>query len=533
MFTRLSRETAESGKLYVDGVFITQYLPFAPENYVKVYLCGLCAAQGIADAQTPEKLAVLAGTDAETVSKAFAYWEENGLIATKSGEESYVEYLPVVPLSKQIRKYSKEKFRGFNDQLHALLPDRNFLPNEYNEYYYLMDTLRIEVEAMLMIIGYCKQIKGDKIHTSYILAVARKFAEEGCLTYESVSEKINEYDFQYRDLTAVLKALKLKRKSEPEDSRLYGKWTKTFGFKSETIIHVAKNIIKRGGMEGLDRVLSKYYELRLSDADAIDEYEIKRKKQYELMGEILHRLGLNYDRLDSVIENYLLKWQSLGFTDDTLVTIATYCLTANMRTLESMNGAVTGFHRKGLLSAADIDAFATLGRDVGDLLTAHGVVCAMDVGERNTFYKWKRQWNMSDEMIALAADKAAGKKYAVSYADSILAKWFDAGLKTAEEAERASSFSSPSQPTRTYSAEELEAMFKKLDDDKKLDAAADLKKKLMDTDSAFYENERALRLANIAIARGEDVDLTAIMKEREKILAAHGLTEADLDPDKA
>lgn len=76
-------------------------------------------------------------------------------------------------------------------------------------------------------------------------------------------------------------------------------------------------------------------------------------------------------------------------------------------------------------------------------------------------------------------------------------------------------------------------MFKKLDDDKKLDAAADLKKKLMDTDSAFYENERALRLANIAIARGEDVDLTAIMKEREKILAAHGLTEADLDPDKA
>lgn len=531
MFTRLSRETAESGKLYVDGVFITQYLPFAPENYVKVYLCGLCAAQGITDAQTPEKLAALAGTDTDTVSKAFAYWEENGLVSTKNGEETYIEYLPVLPLSKQIRKYSKEKFRGFNDQLHALFPNRNFLPNEYNEYYYLMDTLHIEVEAMLMIIGYCKQIKGDNIHTAYILAVARNFAEEGCLTYEGVSEKISEYDFQYRDLTAVLKALKLKRKSEPEDSRLYGKWTKTFGFKSETIIHVAKNI-KRGGMEGLDRLLSKYYELRLSDIIAIDEYEEKRKKQYDLMSEILHRIGLNYDRLDSVIENYLVKWQSLGFTDDTLVTIATYCLTANMRTLESMNGAVTAFHRKGLLSAADIDAFATLGRDVGELLTAHGVTCAMDVGERNTFYKWKRQWNMSDEMIALAADKAAGKKYAVSYADSILANWFDAGLKTAEEAEKASSFPTQSQPTRTYSAEELEAMFKKLDDEKKLDAAADLKKKLMDSDPDFYENERALRLANIAIARGENADLTTIMKQREKILAKHGLTETDLDPNK-
>lgn len=530
MYTRLSRETAESGKIVIDGVFVSQYLPFAPENYVKVYLLGLSAAQGLTDAPELARIASLLGLEERTVTEAFAYWEENGLVSVHGGDGGYVEYLPVKPLSKQIRKYSKEKFKGFNDQLHALMPNRNFLPNEYNEYYYLMDTLHIEVEAMLMIIGYCIRLKGETIHTAYVLTVARNLAAEGCTTYESVAEKINEYDFQYKELSAVFKALKLKRASEPEDSRLYGKWTKTLSFKSEVVIHVAKNV-RRGGMETLDKLLTKYHELGLTSADAVDEYEEGRKAQYAAMNEILRRLGLGYDRVDTLIETYLVKWQSLGFTNDTLYTIADFCLTANMRTLESMNGAVTRFYKKGLLSAAAIDEYAGLGRSVGDLLTAAGVACTMDVNERNTFFKWKQQWNMDDDMLTYAAKKAAGKKYAVSYMDSMLAGFFDGGIKTVQQAEQTKTApSSYGTPVRTYSAQELEMMFKKMDEDTKLDAAAKLKQQLMDSDPEFYENEKELRLANMKLARGETADISALMKKRKSILASHNLTESDIEP---
>ena len=60
--------------------------------------------------------------------------------------------------------------------------------------------------------------------------------------------------------------------------------------------------------------------------------------------------------------------------------------------------------------------------------------------------------------------------------------------------------------------------------DKQADEASSIKANLLDADPAFYENERALRLANIAIAKGDGADLTEILKERERILAAHGLT---------
>lgn len=64
----------------------------------------------------------------------------------------------------------------------------------------------------------------------------------------------------------------------------------------------------------------------------------------------------------------------------------------------------------------------------------------------------------------------------------------------------------------------------------RLDAAAALKDKLIDTDPQFYENERRMRLGQIALARGERVDVDGLMQARERILAAHGLSPADLAP---
>ena len=464
MFTRLSRENAAEGKLILDAAFITDYLPYAPENHVKVYICGLAAAQGLSGATDISRLAAACGADEESVLSAFSYWEENGLGCVHRADTTYVEYLPVIPAAKQVRKYSKEKFRGFNDQLHAILPDRNFLPAEYNEYYYCMDTLHIEVEAMLIIIGYCIRIKGEKIHSAYILKVARNLADEGCTTYAAVSEKINEYDFMYSEVTAVLKALKLKRRYEPEDSRLYTKWIRTYGFDSPTVMHVA-SCVKRGGMERLDSLLTKYSEMRLMGSAAIDEYEARRKQQYDTMGGIVRNLGLSYGSLDSLVETYLKKWQALGYTDETLLTIASYCLSANTRTLEGMNGMVTGFHRKGLVSASDITEYVACGKKVAEILQSAGVPCSLDAGERTLFEKWKHSWHMSDELIEKAAASAVGKERPVLYINKVLGDWFDGGVKTANDADCFKP-AAKAAPAKTYSADELNAMFEELNDDK-------------------------------------------------------------------
>lgn len=470
MFTRLSKENAAQGKLIADGLFLSEYLPFAPENYVKVYLYGLGAAQGLVESGSADRMAAVLGLDDSLITAAFNYWEDNGLVTVHKGENACVEYLPVIPLSKQLKKYSKEKFKGFNDQLHALLPRRNFLPNEYNEYYYCMDTLHIEVEAMLLIIGYCIRLKGEDIHTNYILTVARNLAAEGCTRYDSVSEKLSEYDFYNKDLTALLKALKIKRKPDHEDSRLLLKWTKTMGFKLEAVIHAAKNL-KRGGMEKLDSVLTKYYEMHVFTAIEMDEYEKSRDALYDLAREINRRIGVYYEQLDFIIENYVVKWRALGYTDETLLEIAAYCFKSNIRTLEGMNGAINGFYKKGLISAASIDGFLqqsfNADERLKEALNQAGIEYTLTATERAMYRNWKQSWNMSDELIALAAKKAAGKTRPVGYMNAVLGAWFDRGVKSVQDAESAiAAQGSPAPVEKKYSAEQLNAMFEELNEGK-------------------------------------------------------------------
>lgn len=519
MFTRLSRENAASGQLFVPSVFINEYLPYAPESFVKIYLFGLAAAQGLNDANTLARLSLLLGEDEESVLAAFSYWEENGLVCVHRAEETFIEYLPVLPIAKQLRKYSKEKYKGFNDQLSALLPSRNFLPNEYNEYYYCMESLHIEVEAMLIIIGYCKRLKGENVHTAYVLTVARNFASEGCTTYERVKEKIDEYDFLYKDVAAVLKALKLKRRHESEDSVRLSKWTKTYGFDMSLVMSIAQNV-KRGGMDTLDNLLTKYYEKRLTSKEAIEAYELARKKQYELMSVITRRLGLNYERLDSVIETYLVKWQGLGYTDETLALLADYCLKMNMRTLQGMDSFISNFAHKGLLSQSDIEQFMNIGESVGKILSEIGIICTLDLNERTLFHKWKVQWETSDELIALAASSALGKDRPLSYMDRMIGNWFDAGVKDRAGAENFR----PAAAVVSKAAEELNALMESLD------TAADLKRRLMDEDERFYENEKAIAAAEITIARGGKVDKEPLLSKRRALLKEHGLEESDVFP---
>lgn len=459
MFTRLSRENAAESKINLDGVFVTEYLPFAPEGHSKIYLFGLACAYGLVQAPTLSRLAALLGTDEETVLDAFSYWEDKGLVTLHRAEETFVEYLPVAEPGKQLKKYSKEKYRGFNDQLHAMMPKRDFLPSEYNEYYYVMESLHIEVEAMLVIIGYCIRLKGESVHSAYILKVARSFAADGCITYAKASEKINEYDFRYNDLAAIFKALKVKKAVSPDDSARLDKWLGNYGFPLEVIIFVAGNV-KKGGMDTLDMLLSRYCELRLFTREGIEAHEAERKSRYELMAAVVKTLGLRYESLDSLIETYLVKWQALGFTDDTLLSIASYCLQADMHTPGAMNGAVNAFREKGLISAKAIEEYIEGGERVQKILSSVGIVCAMNAGERATFDKWTRQWGLCDELIELAAKKALGKEHPVAFADKLLSTWFDRGVKTAAEAESLlPERPSSAVPVKKYTAEELDAMF--------------------------------------------------------------------------
>lgn len=474
MQAKLSREIIENEKLRIDNAFVTDFMPFAPENYVKVYLYGLKLAcfGGVGDIET--EIAGKLNLEPGLVSEAFSYWANEGLVNILSTSPVAVEYLAVNKGTLALRKFSKTKYKDFNDQLHAMLPSRNILPNEYNEYYSIMEAMHIEPEAMLAIIAYCIRLKGQDVGYPYILAVARNLARQGCLTYDRVNEQLSEFDLYDKDVAAVLHSLGSKKAPAIEDKRMFAKWTKTLGFPTETVVQVAKSV-KRGGMDRLDALLVKYYENHLFSMAEIDEFNRNRDRLYSLTKEINKRIGVYYEQLDFIIETYVTRWLGYGFTDETLLTIAEYCFRCNIRTLEGYNATVEKFYKQGLITADDIAEF--LGEavrrdaDIREALEKAGVTRPVTSRDRDSYRTWTYSWKMDRDVVLYAASLAAGNASPVSYMNAILGGWHNAGVTSLEGAKKfgatraSAARETAATVTKTYTSEQLNAMFDSLNNE--------------------------------------------------------------------
>ena len=442
MFVKLSDSNAKKQKIPVDNLFILDYMPFAPDLCVKVYLYGLSLALSGMD-NSIDMIANRLSVSPDEVFSAYKYWENQGLVAIITVEPPLVEYKEVRPASEQIRYFNKTKFKAFNDQLHAMLKGRNITQNEYAEYYSAIETLHIEKEAMLAIIAYCVRLKGETIGYPYILTVARNLAAEGITSFDRVAERLSELDLYDAEVRTVLKALGSKRGPDAADKRLWLKWTKDLGFSSSVIIKVAKEQKKAGGIDTLDRTLMRYYNNRVLSYEEIQNYNDTREKLYSLTAAILKILSLYYERLDYIIESYTQKWLSLGFGDEALILIAKACFKKNQRKLEDMDESVDAFYKKGLLSVTAITGhLEAVGRTedaenetVKRILAAAGLVQDKVLDKDRTAYRtWSYMWGMPQNVIEYAAALSQGK--GLGYISAILSSWHSKNIRTLDAAKK-------------------------------------------------------------------------------------------------
>ena len=358
-FVRLSQKFSQRRIVSIDSAFVLEYMPIAPENFVKVYLAGLVFSA--AHDNDLEGLALHLNLDQKTVLDAFRFWQGQELV-TFSDDPLCVEYLPIVPLSKRIPKFDKEKYKAFNDHLHLLLKDRPISTNEYNEYYTVMELYGIDINAMLMIVDYCIKLKGDKVNHKYITTVATRLANDGYRSYERVNEYMEDADLLDPDLKEIFKALKYSGKVDHSDRALFVKWTKQFGFNVLTIVAVAKKIKSKGisSVSYLDTLLTRYYENKIFNIKDIEAFDLKRDNQFILAKEIVKTLGLRYESFDNIIDTYIAPWQELGFNAETLKFVADFIFKNAFyfnRSLKNMDSQLRQYHSKDLTT---VDAIAKI-----------------------------------------------------------------------------------------------------------------------------------------------------------------------------
>ena len=243
----------------IENLFISEYLPDAPGDYVKVFLFGLMYAQY---ELTPDRkeLSKLLGLSVDEIAEAWIYWESRGLVRIVREKDSNNEEVShVIFLSKIDELYGKVAEpelapapvaqaddmplyvsiddMDFDEVINDKLVDRR-LRELYEKYQVttgrtisrqeiskIEDAIKvygIEPEIFDFAIDYCADL--EKYSIDYIFKVALRWTEEGCRTVEEAKRLLDKHSRRNDCYRQVFRALGFNRLPAPIDREIMDRW---------------------------------------------------------------------------------------------------------------------------------------------------------------------------------------------------------------------------------------------------------------------------------------------------------------------
>ena len=472
-FCEFSNQLISSNTTQIDNIFLSEFLPNANGEYSKVYLYGLYKCSSSKD-NTLEDFSKVLQISPEDILSIFYYWQELGLVNVINVEPIQIKYLPVKNALQKIKKYNVDKYTAFNISAQELYGSKMLTPRDLEEFYYLIENLHMEKEAVLKIIEYSVNHKGKNVAVNYIVAVAKNWAYDGVKTSEDVDSRLDEQERVSGDIVLLLKSLGIKRQATQEEYQSYLSWTKDLDMPLDLLVHIAKTT-KTKSFSRLSALVAKCYSNRLYSITEVDEYFKRLDDMYELAKSVVKNLGLWYDNLETVVDTYISPWLSMGFENDAILKLSNYAFKSNIRTLDAFNSNVLSMFKLGLLTSASIDNYLAdilkMDSVILDILHELGIERGVIATDRTLYKTWLFDWGITQEILDYAVSISKGKYSAMQYLNRVLAEYHASGIKTLEEAEKfklsfassstqkTPSASAKSAKKREYSKKELDSLF--------------------------------------------------------------------------
>lgn len=478
-FCEKERPPLNNGFTSVDNKFFTNYMPDAPDMRSAVYLLGFTLTQTDGEQNSCLAISQKLGISEQDVMDAYLYWEELGLVRVET-DPPHVVYLDVRDSYSSLKKIKPGKYAKFSQDIQQVITGRMITVTEYNEYYNFLENTGFDASALVAVAKYCAELKGGSINYRYILTVAQNLQKYGAYTLAEVSERLNSQLKYDDDLRLVFKAMSSNRKIDHADRENYELWTKTYGFTQDVIVAVAKNC-KSGGMYKLNSLLGEYYRRGAMSVKEIEQYETEKTHLYNLAREINKIIGVIYQNVDSVVEEYIVVWLQRGYDDETLLAIAKYCFRTGIRTLNGMAYKIDKLYKAGVTTMSALDEYlsrlAQLDQAIQSVLERCGLDRRPTQSDRTLYKTWTEYWNMPSELIMYAAQLAAGTSSPLAYINRVLSDCKQNGIYTAAAAEQRRQTNAHGNATtattayiggkdierRTYTDEQLNALFTALD----------------------------------------------------------------------
>lgn len=437
-FCEFSSEVVGKNSITIDNIFVTDFLPNASENCVKVYLYGLYLCSTSRD-NSIENFAKAMNMSEEDLVSVFYYWQEQGLVQVLNIDPIQIRYLPVKNSLQKMKKYNVDKYTAFNISAQEIIGKKMLTPRELEEFYYLIENLNQEKEAVLKIIDFCVKQKGEGVSINYITTVAKNWAYDGVKTSADVDERILDQERISGDIVLLLKAMGIRRQATVDEYQSYLDWTKNMEIEKDLIIHIAKKS-KSKSFSKLGEFVMKCYSSKLESVQEIDQYFDMRDNMYQIAKSVVKNLGLWYEDLSVIVDTYIANWLQLGFDEDMLIALSSYAFKSSIRTLEGLNNQVLNMFKLGVLTTQALDNhLAEIVKNdevIANILSKLNLDRNVNSTDRSFYKTWLYDWNLSNEVIEYAVGETQGKYMPMQYLNKLLSEYHNKNVSTIDEAKK-------------------------------------------------------------------------------------------------
>lgn len=135
-------------------------------------------------------------------------------------------------------------------------------------------------------------------------------------------------------------------------------------------------------------------------------------------------------------------YDSLGFSPETIMMLLEYCVSKEKRNMNYIEKIAISWHEQGIKTMAQADAYIKRENDKGGYLNVIRKIMgitdrAFSRSEEQFLYKWRDEYGMSEDMVALAYEYCVIQisKVSFPYMDKIMARWNENNIRTVAQAE--------------------------------------------------------------------------------------------------
>lgn len=431
----------------LSNAFICEYMPTAPEGYVKVYLYGLMCAHAVTEdgGQNIGEMAKALSMEEAEVLSAFRYWERCRLVRrVQDHPPAFLYSNPAQALTGRQSTPQDEEYMAFAQALFAIFGEKRKLHgNETILAYEWVEQLGLPSEVVLMLVQHLVSTRGVQFGFKEAQKLALELCEKKIATIDAAEKLFSRSESARKGTLKVLRHIGKYREATTDETDLYIKWTTEWGFAPKAIEAACSEMTAGDpSFKYLDKILEGLLERggrKNTSAAQVEKQLAAEKEETGRIREMLSACGLKAAVVDEGKRLVYREMLRCGSHDVVMLAAQAVGNRRGGHSLDAVNELLSAWQEKGLRTAADVHAHLESvqrqNRLIKDLYQSAGRNAAPTLADREILAKWQDEWHLDQSVLSRAAEYACHTEKPFLFMDKMLQGWREAGVCTVAQAE--------------------------------------------------------------------------------------------------